>query len=280
MNYHPPGPNGMPPNQLPPRGGPGAQQPPQDELSLRRARLAQHTLGILQARPPLYQATDGRSYDLSVICQYLLDGTTFHSKNEEELASWRNPTQPRSLFPQAAALTVAERSTMAATRYYAAQYNDPDRIRVACLNFASPRRPGGSFREGTAAQEESLARSSTLILSLESATARPYYEEDTRDGLHSHSMVYSPGVAFIKDDDGNPHPPYMANIVTSAAVNAGEVMYRRGASREVQKEIEKEMEERMARILQLCELRRDRVLVLGCFGTGMSPPSASDNTVH
>ncbi|KIO33561.1 hypothetical protein M407DRAFT_185953, partial [Tulasnella calospora MUT 4182] len=267
MNYHPPGSNGMPPNQPPAQGGPGPQQPPQDELSLRRARLAQHTLAILQARPPLYQATDGRAYDLSVICNYLLDGTTFYSKNDEEIASWSNPTQPRTLFSQATTISVAERSTTAAARYYAAQYNDPDRIRVACLNFASPKRPGGSFREGTSAQEESLARSSTLILSLESATARPYYEERTRDGLHSHSMVYSPGVAFIKDDDGNPHPPYMANIVTSAAVNAGEVMYKRGASREVQKEIEREMEERMARILQLCELRRDRVLVLGCFGT-------------
>lgn len=160
---------------------------------------------------------------------------------------------------------------MAAARYYAVQYNEPDRIRVACLNFASPRRPGGSFREGTSAQEESLARSSTLIMSLESATARQYYEERMRDGLHSHSMLYSPGVAFIKDDDGNPIPPYMVNIVTSAAVNAGEYLYKRGASREVQKEIEREMEERMARILQLCELRRDRVLVLGCFGTGMSP---------
>lgn len=205
-----------------------------------------------------------------MIARYLLDGTTFYSKNDEQIASWSNPAQSRSLYSQAATISVAERPTMAAARYYALQYNEPDRIRVACLNFASPRRPGGSFREGTSAQEESLARSSTLIMSLESATARQYYEERTRDGLHSHSMVYSPGVAFIKDDDGNPHPPYMVNIVTSAAVNAGEYLYKRGASREVQKEIEMEMEERMARVLQLCELRRDRVLVLGCFGTGMS----------
>ncbi|PQO25765.1 TIGR02452 family protein [Blastopirellula marina] len=45
---------------------------------------------------------------------------------------------------------------------------------VLCLNFASAKNPGGGFLGGSQAQEESLARSSALVKTLESKWE--YYE--------------------------------------------------------------------------------------------------------
>lgn len=55
---------------------------------------------------------------------------------------------------------------------------DDERIRpgrVLVLNFANPVRPGGGVRYGARAQEEDLCRKSTLLASLESEEAAPFY---------------------------------------------------------------------------------------------------------
>ena len=47
---------------------------------------------------------------------------------------------------------------------------------ILVLNLANPLHPGGGVRRGARAQEEDLCRQSSLLLSLESRNARPYYE--------------------------------------------------------------------------------------------------------
>ena len=145
--------------------------------------------------------------------------------------------------------------------------------RIGILNFASATQPGGGFINGASAQEESIARSSTLSLSLQTPQARPFYglhNRDSRGGYYSHAMIYSPGVTIFRDDDGNWLCPYHVDIVTSPAVNAGLVRkIRCGTSFETENRILSTMEERIGRILALFERKGIRNLVLGSFGTGV-----------
>lgn len=77
--------------------------------------------------------------------------------------------------------------------------------KIGILNFASAKHPGGGYLNGAQAQEESVARSSTLIPSLTSQIAKPFYtlhRHDPQAGYYSHSMIYSPNVLLLRDDDG------------------------------------------------------------------------------
>ena len=142
--------------------------------------------------------------------------------------------------------------------------------KIGLLNFASAIKPGGEFINGANAQEESIARSSTLHLSLESRRATPFYElhvRDNRGGFYSHAMIYSPSVAIFRDDNGGWLCPYHVDIITSPAVNAG--LVRKLRLPDTEKKILSSMKERMGRILALFERSGIRNLVLGSFGTGV-----------
>jgi len=142
------------------------------------------------------------------------------------------------------------------------------------LNFASATNPGGGFLNGDVAQEGSIARSSSLYVSLTTDTARPFYAlhagRGENDGFYTHAMIYSPQVHIFRDDDGSWLEPLPVDVVTSPAVNAGKV--RRRAlfpGKRLEEKIEDAMYERMGRILALFELKGATSLVLGSFGTGM-----------
>jgi hypothetical protein len=79
-------------------------------------------------------------------------------------------------------------------------------------------------------QEESIARASTLYSSLITDAASQFYtryldSEDPGNAYYTHAMVYSPGVVLIRDDDGEWRSPVEVDVLTSAAVNAGEIRH-------------------------------------------------------
>ena len=147
--------------------------------------------------------------------------------------------------------------------------------RIAVLNFASATRPGGGFLGGAQAQEESIARSSTLYPSLVTDTAQQFYKlhlRDRRGGLYHHAMIYTPSVVIFRSDSGEWVAPFEVDILTSAAVNAGDVRNKNGGHADHAKAesmIESAMKERMGRILSLMEQQGAKNLVLGSFGTGV-----------
>jgi len=145
--------------------------------------------------------------------------------------------------------------------------------KIGVLNFASATKPGGGFINGASAQEESIARSSTLFLSLQLPKVKVFYElhdHDNKGGYYSHAMIYSPSVAIFRDDDGQWLRPYHVDVVTSPAVNAGLVRKLRCDGKSATEDkILLVMKERMGRVLALFELRGTRNLVLGSFGTGV-----------
>jgi len=148
--------------------------------------------------------------------------------------------------------------------------------KIGVLSFADAKKRGGGFLTGVSAQEESIARSSTLYPSLSCPTAEPFYSlhlHDPRAGYYSHSMIYSPNVLFIRDDEGIWQRPICVDVLTSAAVNTAvvknSIMGRLAPKSEAAK-IEKAMKERAARALYAFERHSVRHLVLGAWGSGVS----------
>eukprot|EP00301_Raphidiophrys_heterophryoidea_P016093 c2531_g1_i1.p1 GENE.c2531_g1_i1~~c2531_g1_i1.p1 ORF type:complete len:292 (+),score=79.43 c2531_g1_i1:22-876(+) len=146
--------------------------------------------------------------------------------------------------------------------------------RVVVLNFASAKNPGGGFKNGSQAQEESLARSSGLFTSISSMTEM--YLANRRDphrGLYSHYMIYSPNVPVFRDDSGSLIEAYPIDVITAPAVNKS--VY--GKAKDFDHKLMAEtMLERMRRILDVALEHNHTHIVLGAYGCGVFAQDATD----
>ncbi len=139
--------------------------------------------------------------------------------------------------------------------------------RVAALNFASAKTPGGGFLGGAKAQEEDLARCSALYSCL--LTQREYYDANRacESMLYTDHIIYSPGVPFFRDDAYELlERPYTCSIVTAPAPNAGEAL-RRDAN--AAPAISSTLRRRAALVLAVAAVENERDLVLGAWGCGV-----------
>ncbi|KIM45473.1 hypothetical protein M413DRAFT_341446 [Hebeloma cylindrosporum] len=108
-------------------------------------------------------------------------------------------------------------------------------FKIGVLNFASAKKPGGGFINGAQAQEESIARASTLYPSLTTPEGRKFYTHyraEPDNAYYTHAMVYSPAVVLFRGDMGDWKKPIDVDVLTSAAVNAGDV--REGLRRDLE----------------------------------------------
>ena len=139
--------------------------------------------------------------------------------------------------------------------------------RVALLNFASARNPGGGFLSGSQAQEESLARASALYAAISRMTE--YYEVNRRhrSALYTDHMIYSPRVPVFRDDDDHLiDEPWCVSMITAPAVNAGAV---RSNEPENRSRIPEVMGRRIEYVLALAAHHGHDALVLGAWGCGV-----------
>ncbi len=135
---------------------------------------------------------------------------------------------------------------------------------VVALNFASARNPGGGFRNGSQAQEESLARASGLFACVVDNEMYAYNRHH-KHPLYSDHMIYSPGVpVFRDDDDALLERHYCAAFLTAPAVNR-KVAVGRGKRRQ----IEGAMRERIRRVLSVMATHGHDTVVLGAWGCGV-----------
>ncbi|EAU93089.1 hypothetical protein CC1G_06809 [Coprinopsis cinerea okayama7 len=194
---------------------------------------------------------DGKRYQLRDTVDDMIQKTEYYPP-ESELKEWRTGGLAKHLKTVGervwapldehsrgeADVSLSEQSTLEGARYlYAILDSLPDEEgvdkRIGVLNFASAKKPGGGFINGARAQEESIARSSTLYASLMIDVAQKFYElhnKDPRQGYYTHAMIYSPGVQLLKDDTGNWLEPIAVDVLTSPAVNAG-IVRRDGRDR-------------------------------------------------
>ncbi len=138
--------------------------------------------------------------------------------------------------------------------------------RPLIMNFANAECPGGGFRMGATAQEESLCRASTLYASIASEKAKEMYRYNVKhlNAVNSDYMLLSKDVCVFRDRDCNLIPePYMVSVITLPAPN------KRGAAMFTsQKKLDDVMKMRIRMMLRIAALNQYKTLVLGAWGCG------------
>lgn len=157
-----------------------------------------------------------------------------------------------------------------AISYYAHGYG-----KVAVLNFASYKNPGGKFLEGSSAQEECLCHSSFLYNVLNEHMF-DYYDVNvrtgTRDGMYRDRALYSPSVIFEVDGTA-----MACDVITCAAPNISvSKLYTGRVSAERNTRI---LKQRMDFILKMAEANGVDTIILGAYGCGvfMQDPAEVSN---
>ncbi|MFI6063226.1 TIGR02452 family protein [Streptomyces sp. NPDC051286] len=139
--------------------------------------------------------------------------------------------------------------------------------KVAVLNFASARNPGGGYLNGAQAQEEALCRGSALYATLLRAPDYYAHHRAERSAFYTDRVIHSPGVPVFRDDRGSLLDiPYAVGFLTSPAPNAGVI---RSRTPEDAPRIPAALASRAERVLEVAAVRGYRRLVLGAWGCGV-----------
>lgn len=134
--------------------------------------------------------------------------------------------------------------------------------KIAALNFASYKNPGGKFLEGSSAQEESLCHESFLYNVLRNFPG--YYawnDEHKKRALYENRAIYSPGIVFERNGVLR-----KADIITCAAPNWGAASKYNMAS---QSQNTMALADRIAFVRDIVEENKPDVLILGAYGCGV-----------
>jgi uncharacterized protein (TIGR02452 family) len=221
--------------------------------------LAKETVEIIERGS--YVLADGRTVDITTAVHECRTGTQFYKPEDLKRIRREVLAQPAQGF--STTFEVVNETTLAGI----ARLVSSGKGKVAALNFASAKNPGGGFLNGSQAQEESLARSSALHASL--LCAWDYYERHRTSPslLYSDAMILSPGCPIIRDDSGTllDEPP-LATFITSAAPNAGAAANNRP---EELAQIPDVFQRRCEYVLALAASHGYTNLVLGAWGCGV-----------
>lgn len=138
--------------------------------------------------------------------------------------------------------------------------------RILVLNLANPIYPGGGVRDGAKAQEEDLCRRSSLLLSLESEEALPYYQYNRRlrTRMGSDGLMITPLVEIIRDEkDELLEETVLVSVMTCAAPMV--VQGKEGLGEEEYRAL---LLRRITGMLKAAAYLGYKVLILGAFGCG------------
>lgn len=226
-----------------------------------RARIASETVAIGQSG--VYFSPTGREVSFREQLDDAVHRTLLITpRDARALRSRAEPLLAERSFDTV--FEVRNETTLAAGKRLVERFG-PDR--VAALNFASAKNPGGGFLGGSQAQEESLARASALYATL--STQQPYYDANRACDtcLYTDHMIVSPMVPVFRDDEDQLlEEPWFMTFITSPAPNAGAVAknepHRLG-------EIESTLRTRMEQILSAAVVEGQTALVLGAWGCGV-----------
>lgn len=203
---------------------------------------------------------DGVSIDLSEKLAQSCAGVRIIKPNE-----WDNVFHQSTDFCKnmdLASITVTTETTLAALERLIMN----GKTNIAALNFASAIHPGGGWDRGALAQEETLARASGLVASLQRI---PEFYQANRDCSHlfyTDHAIWSPAVPFFCHDDGTLlKQPYTADIITMPAPNVGGI---EEITENELRSLPALWRHRIRCVLALAITNRTKHLVLGSWGCG------------
>lgn len=147
------------------------------------------------------------------------------------------------------------------------------------LNFASAKNPGGGFLKGSRGQEEALAMSSGLYLSLQTKEAKQMYAKNEsriltmkgNDGVYRSDLIYSSNVPFIRKGNGELIEDLtkcqLLSIITAPAVNYGHFSSKKKFFKQEKYEIT--MMDRIDRVFKTALNNGHTKIILGPWGCGV-----------
>jgi putative RNA 2'-phosphotransferase len=215
-----------------------------------KVEIAKQSLAACEAG--FYTNKNGERVEIAQVLDAAKAGTTLHERGGFDAPVTRRATRT----------SVTSETTIDAMIRLA-----PEAGHLACLNFASAKRPGGGFLHGAQAQEESLARASGLYPCLQ--TRPEYYarNKDFRSPMYLDVVLYSPRVPFFRDDNGGwLDLPILASVITAAAPNVGELRKQNKFDAE---DVELALRTRSELVLAVAAHHRVDRLVLGAWGAGV-----------
>lgn len=182
-------------------------------MSARLRSIARETEAIVEAGR--YRTQDGREVSIERALTAALSGTRLYGPEPVPVAALDSDRTPLVEVTAESSLRAARRMTG----------ESPGK--VAVLNYASARNPGGGYLNGAQAQEEALCRGSALYATLLRAPDYYAHHRAERSAFYTDRVIHSPGVPVFRDDRGRLlDTPYTAGFLTSPAPNAGVIRSR------------------------------------------------------
>lgn len=138
------------------------------------------------------------------------------------------------------------------------------RAKVAILNFANATHPGGGYKKGASAQEESLCRQTTLYPALDAMRKRKLYP------IKHHELLYTPGVKIFRESNKKSFKfmarPVSVDVITQAALNLNPSM--RPNDRRLLKSFAKYTTDKIRQQLRAAKRTGHDSFITGAFGCG------------
>ncbi|MYS33048.1 uncharacterized protein (TIGR02452 family) [Streptomyces sp. KhCrAH-43] len=222
-------------------------------MSARLRGIARETENIVEAGS--YRTVNGREISIEKDVAAALAGTRLYGPDPVPVAVLDRDRTPVIEVTGESSLEAAARMTR----------ERPGRIAV--LNYASARNPGGGYLNGAQAQEEALCRASALYATLLRVPGFYAHHRAERSVFYTDRVIHSPGVPVFRDDRGRLlDTPYTVGFLTSPAPNAGVI---RARTPEEAHRVPAALAARAERVLEVAAVCGYRRLVLGAWGCGV-----------
>ncbi len=227
----------------------------------KRKLAAEDTIDILNKG---YYKVDGRKVTIDSDLSYSIENSVLLKDQDSKLFLLEPKTHSFST-----GFTCCNESTVTAIHRYAHEIKED----IGVLNFASAKHPGGGFRTGAIAQEESLAISSGLYYT--QTRNRGYYDINTSkpSPFYTNTSIYSPFVPFFRNENLDlVSVPSLASVLTLPAVNLNLAGHKKSS----ESQAFDIMKYRMRLCLAVFYHYGIEHIILGAFGCGVFKHSPSN----